>query len=69
MIASSGSISADGNRHGIYNGQNLDGFDIGRLYLEVAKNSRLLRTAGSEIRPYHQFDPVEEWDGTEGVHP
>ena len=32
---------ADGNRHGIYNGQNLDGFDIGRLYLELAKNPSL----------------------------
>jgi hypothetical protein len=28
----------DGNRHGNYNGQNLDGFDIGRLYLELNKN-------------------------------
>ena len=28
----------DGNRHGNYNGQNLDGFDIGRLYLELKKN-------------------------------
>jgi murein DD-endopeptidase MepM/ murein hydrolase activator NlpD len=32
---------ADGNRHGIYNGQNLDGFDIGRFYLEQAKNPEL----------------------------
>ncbi len=31
----------DGNRHGNYNGQNLDGIDIGRLYLELAKNPRL----------------------------
>ena len=31
----------DGNRHGIYNGQNLDGFDIGRFYLELNKNPRL----------------------------
>lgn len=28
----------DGNRHGNYNGQNLDGLDIGRLYLELNKN-------------------------------
>ena len=28
----------DGNRHGNYNGQNLDGLDIGRLYLELKKN-------------------------------
>ena len=28
----------DGNRHGNYNGQNLDGMDIGRLYLELSKN-------------------------------
>ncbi|MBV9644866.1 MAG: peptidoglycan DD-metalloendopeptidase family protein [Verrucomicrobia bacterium] len=28
----------DGNRHGNYNGQNLDGFDIARLYLELNKN-------------------------------
>jgi len=32
---------AEGNRHGIYNGQNLDGFDIGRFYLELAKNPTL----------------------------
>jgi murein DD-endopeptidase MepM/ murein hydrolase activator NlpD len=32
---------SDGNRHGIYNGQNLDGFDIGRFYLELDKNPRL----------------------------
>jgi murein DD-endopeptidase MepM/ murein hydrolase activator NlpD len=31
----------DGNRHGIYNGQNLDGFDIARFYLELNKNPRL----------------------------
>jgi murein DD-endopeptidase MepM/ murein hydrolase activator NlpD len=31
----------DGNRHGIYNGQNLDGFDIGRFYLELHKNPQL----------------------------
>ena len=31
----------DGNRHGIYNGQNLDGLDIGRFYLELNKNPRL----------------------------
>jgi murein DD-endopeptidase MepM/ murein hydrolase activator NlpD len=31
----------DPNRHGIYNGQNLDGFDIGRFYLELKKNPRL----------------------------
>src|ERR1700676_538467 len=30
----------DGNRHGNYNGQNLDGLDIARLYLELAKNSQ-----------------------------
>ena len=28
----------DGNRHGIFNGQNLEGLDIARLYLELAKN-------------------------------
>ena len=28
----------DGNRHGNFNGQNLDGLDIGRLYLELVKN-------------------------------
>ena len=28
----------DGNRHGNFNGQNLDGFDIGRLYRELTKN-------------------------------
>jgi murein DD-endopeptidase MepM/ murein hydrolase activator NlpD len=28
----------DGNRHGNFNGQNLDGLDIGRLYLELTKN-------------------------------
>jgi murein DD-endopeptidase MepM/ murein hydrolase activator NlpD len=28
----------DRNRHGNYNGENLDGFDIGRLYLELQKN-------------------------------
>jgi murein DD-endopeptidase MepM/ murein hydrolase activator NlpD len=28
----------DGNRHGNYNGHNLDGIDIGRLYLELKKN-------------------------------
>jgi murein DD-endopeptidase MepM/ murein hydrolase activator NlpD len=28
----------DGNRHGNYNGENLDGLDIGRLYLELKKN-------------------------------
>src|ERR1700688_3630060 len=28
----------DGNRHGNFNGQNLDGLDIGRLYLELSKN-------------------------------
>jgi hypothetical protein len=28
----------DRNRHGNLNGQNLDGLDIGRLYLELAKN-------------------------------
>ena len=28
----------DGNRHGNYNGQNLDGLDIARLYLELSKN-------------------------------
>jgi murein DD-endopeptidase MepM/ murein hydrolase activator NlpD len=33
----------DGNRHGIYNGQNLDGFDIGRFYLEQAKNPDLFQ--------------------------
>jgi hypothetical protein len=26
------------NRHGIYNGQNLDGIDIARLYLELSKS-------------------------------
>jgi murein DD-endopeptidase MepM/ murein hydrolase activator NlpD len=31
----------DGNRHGIYNGQNLDGLDLGRFYLELNKNPRL----------------------------
>ena len=30
----------DGNRHGNFNGQNLDGLDIARLYLELAKNSQ-----------------------------
>jgi murein DD-endopeptidase MepM/ murein hydrolase activator NlpD len=28
----------DGNRHGNFNGHNLDGIDIGRLYLELNKN-------------------------------
>jgi murein DD-endopeptidase MepM/ murein hydrolase activator NlpD len=28
----------DGNRHGNFNGHNLDGIDIGRLYLELSKN-------------------------------
>ncbi len=28
----------DENRHGIYNGHNLDGIDIARLYLELSKN-------------------------------
>jgi murein DD-endopeptidase MepM/ murein hydrolase activator NlpD len=28
----------DGNRHGNYNGQNLDGIDIARLYLQLKKN-------------------------------
>jgi len=31
----------DPNRHGNYNGQNLDGLDIGRFYLELKKNPRL----------------------------
>jgi murein DD-endopeptidase MepM/ murein hydrolase activator NlpD len=31
----------DGNRHGNYNGQNLDGFDIGRFYLELNKNPQM----------------------------
>ncbi len=31
----------DGNRHGNYNGQNLGGIDIGRLYLELNKNAQL----------------------------
>jgi murein DD-endopeptidase MepM/ murein hydrolase activator NlpD len=29
------------NLHGIYNGQNLDGFDLGRFYPELAKNPGL----------------------------
>jgi len=28
----------DGNRHGNFNGQNLDGLDLGRLYLELTKD-------------------------------
>jgi murein DD-endopeptidase MepM/ murein hydrolase activator NlpD len=31
-------FQGDGNRHGNFNGQNLDGLDIARLYLELAKN-------------------------------
>jgi murein DD-endopeptidase MepM/ murein hydrolase activator NlpD len=31
-------FKGDGNRHGNFNGQNLDGIDIARLYLELAKN-------------------------------
>jgi murein DD-endopeptidase MepM/ murein hydrolase activator NlpD len=33
--------AADFNRHGIYNGINLAGIDIGRLYLELQKNPSL----------------------------
>lgn len=32
---------ADGNQHGNYNGMNLVGIDIGRLYQELAKNPNL----------------------------
>jgi murein DD-endopeptidase MepM/ murein hydrolase activator NlpD len=33
-------FQGDGNRHGNFNGQNLDGLDIARLYLELAKNPK-----------------------------
>jgi murein DD-endopeptidase MepM/ murein hydrolase activator NlpD len=42
----------DGNRHGNYNGQNLDGFDIGRLYLELNENPQ--RT----IPEFFQEEPI-----------